>query len=281
MNIDTYYTDHWKHIEEDRMARYERMFEWREDRGALLVPAVIGPGHRVLDFGSGPGFMALAIADIVGETGHVHGVDLNAGFVNNASTRAAGRTNVSFHQVTGREIPLADGAVDRVVCKNVLEYVPDLDATLSELRRVLASGGRIHIMDSDWGFVIVEPWGKENVDRYFGAASIAFREPHIGRKAPRVARAARLCGCRRAHLGFRGHRRALPFDDSQHAQLHRRRALGGRRRRGRTDGRGGRWARRQRGERGRGGDVPLLAAAVPGHREQGGLTRARSPVPAP
>lgn len=183
MNIDTYYTDHWKHIEEDRMARYERMFEWREDRGALLVPAAIGPGHRVLDFGSGPGFMALAIADIVGETGHVHGVDLNADFVNNASTRAAGRTNVSFHQVTGPEIPLADGAVDRVVCKNVLEYVPDLDATLSELRRVLASGGRIHIMDSDWGFVIVEPWGKENVDRYFGAASIAFREPHIGRKA--------------------------------------------------------------------------------------------------
>ena len=184
MNIDTYYTDHWKHIEDDRMARYERMFEWRKDRGALLAPATIGPGHRVLDFGSGLGFMALAIADIVGETGHVHGVDLNARFVADASARAAERANVSFHRVTGPEIPLADGAVDRVVCKNVLEYVPDVDATLAELRRVLAPGGRIHIMDSDWGFVVVEPWGKENVDRYFAATSIAFREPHIGRKAP-------------------------------------------------------------------------------------------------
>ena len=74
--------------------------------------------------------------------------------------------------------------MDRVLCKNVLEYVPDVDATLAELRRVLAPGGRIHIMDSDWGFVVVEPWGKENVDRYFAAASVAFREPHIGRKAP-------------------------------------------------------------------------------------------------
>ncbi len=184
MDIDTYYTDHWKHIDDDRMARYERMFEWREDRGALLAPATIGRGHRVLDFGSGPGFMALAIADIVGETGHVHGVDLNERFVAAASTRAAGRANVSFHRVTGPEIPLADGAVDRVVCKNVLEYVPDLDAILAELRRVLAPGGRIHIIDSDWGFVVVEPWGKENVDRYFAAASIAFREPYIGRKAP-------------------------------------------------------------------------------------------------
>lgn len=183
MDLETYYTDHWKHIEEERIARYERMFEWRDGQAALLAPAAIESGHRVLDFGSGPGFMALAIADMVGESGRVHGVDINARFVKDATNRAAGRRHVSFHHVTGADIPLPDAAVDRVVCKNVLEYVPDLDATLAELRRVLAPGGRIHIMDSDWGFVVVEPWGKENVDRYFAAASVAFREPHIGRKA--------------------------------------------------------------------------------------------------
>ena len=184
MDIDTYYTDHWKHIEEERIARYERMFEWRDGQAALLAPAAIESGHRVLDFGSGPGFMALAIADMVGESGRVDGVDINERFVADATTRAEGRSHVSFHHVTGADIPLPDAAVDRVVCKNVLEYVPDLDATLAELRRVLAPGGRIHIMDSDWGFVLVEPWGKENVDRYFAAASVAFREPYIGRKAP-------------------------------------------------------------------------------------------------
>ncbi|MYE80287.1 MAG: methyltransferase domain-containing protein [Gammaproteobacteria bacterium] len=183
MDIDTYYTDHWKHIEEERIARYERMFEWRDGQAALLAPAAIEAGHRVLDFGSGPGFMALAIADIVGESGRVHGVDINARFVADATRRAEGRAHVSFHHVTGAGLPLPDAAVDRVVCKNVLEYVPDLDTTLAELRRVLAPEGRIHIMDSDWGFVVVEPWGKENVDRYFAAASVAFREPHIGRKA--------------------------------------------------------------------------------------------------
>lgn len=183
MDIDTYYTDHWKHIEEERVARYERMFEWRDGQAALLAPAAIGPGHRVLDFGSGPGFMALAIADMVGESGRVHGVDINARFVADATERADGRAHVSFHHVTDGRIPLPDGAVDRVLCKNVLEYVPDVDATLAELRRVLAAGGRIHIMDSDWGFVVVEPWGKEDVDRYFAAAAVAFREPHIGRKA--------------------------------------------------------------------------------------------------
>lgn len=188
MDIDTYYTDHWKHIEEERIARYERMFEWRDGQAALLAPAAIGRGHRVLDFGSGPGFMALAIADMVGESGHVHGVDINARFVADATQRAAGRGHVSFHHVADGRIPLPDGAVDRVLCKNVLEYVPDVGATLAELRRVLAPGGRIHVMDSDWGFVVVEPWGKADVDRYFAAASVAFREPHIGRKAQGLLR---------------------------------------------------------------------------------------------
>ena len=183
MDIDTYYTDHWRHIEDERIARYERMFEWREGQAALLAPAAIETGHRVLDFGSGPGFMALAIADIVGESGRVHGVDLNARFVTDAATRALGHPQVTFHHVTGAEVPLPDASVDRVVCKNVLEYVPDVDATLAEFRRVLAPGGRVHVIDSDWGFVVVEPWGKENVDRYFAAAAVAFREPHIGRKA--------------------------------------------------------------------------------------------------
>ncbi len=184
MATDTFYTDHWKHIEDDRIARYEQMFQWREGNAALLEPAALAAGLSVLDFGSGPGFMALAIADIVGTSGQVHGVDINARFVADATRRAAGRPNVAFHHVEGAAVPLPDGAVDRAICKNVLEYVPDVDATVAEIKRVLAPGGRIHIIDSDWGFVVVEPWGKAGVERFFTAAAGAFKEPNIGRKAP-------------------------------------------------------------------------------------------------
>lgn len=183
MSLETFYTDHWRHIKDDRIARYERMFEWRQGSEALLAPAALAPGLRVLDFGAGPGFMALAIADMVSESGEVHGVDINARFVADATARARGRGNVTFHHVQGAAIPLPAAAVDRVICKNVLEYVPDVGATLAELRRVLAPGGRIHIVDSDWGFVVVEPWGKDATERFFDAAAIAFKEPHIGRKA--------------------------------------------------------------------------------------------------
>ena len=53
---DTFYTDHWRDIEDDRIARYEQMFQWRDGQAVLLEGAELAPGQRVLDLGSGPGF---------------------------------------------------------------------------------------------------------------------------------------------------------------------------------------------------------------------------------
>lgn len=183
MNTDTFFTDHWREIEDDRIARYESLFRWRDEQRALLAPAGLMPGQRVLDVGSGPGFFALGLADLVAPGGRVDGVDINSRFVADANRRRGDRADVEFHQIEDHRLPFAEAAFDRIVCKNVLEYVPDLPATLAECVRVLKPGGRIHIIDSDWGFVVVEPWGKDAVDRFFAAAAPAFREPCIGRKA--------------------------------------------------------------------------------------------------
>lgn len=182
MDRSTFYTDHWQHIDDERIARYERMFEWRDGSAGLLADADIRPGHRMLDFGAGPGFMALGMATMVGEGGQVHGVDINARFVADATARAADRPNVQFHHIVDGRVPLPDSAVDRAIAKNVLEYVPSVSATLAELKRVLTPTGRIHLIDSDWGLAVVEPWGKTGTERFFGAAAVAFKEPHIGRK---------------------------------------------------------------------------------------------------
>ena len=182
MGDNTFYTDHWRHIEDDRVQRYERMFAWRDGHAALLGPLDLGAGARVLDYGCGPGFVALGMAGIVGSEGHVYGVDLNARFVADATRRAGVASNVSYHCLEENRIPLPTDAVDRVLCKNVLEYVPDVNATLAEFQRVLRPGGRLLAIDSDWGFVIVEPWGRAATERFFAAAAPAFKEPEIGRK---------------------------------------------------------------------------------------------------
>ena len=99
-----------------------------------------------------------------------------------ASSRAAAADNVSFHLLDGERIPLEDSSVDRVLCKNVLEYVPNVRETIHEFRRVLEPGGRVLLIDSDWRFVAVEPWGAQRTRQFFDAAAIAFKEPEIGRK---------------------------------------------------------------------------------------------------
>ncbi len=187
MDLDRYFEDHWREIEPERLDRYELIFAWRPEQEALIAPARVGEGQTVLDFGSGPGHLAVELARRVGASGHVHGVDINHDFVERARARAeaAGLSaRLSFHHVTGEKLPLDDASVDRVLCKNVLEYVPDLDATLRELRRVQPPGALLHAIDSDWSFVVVEPWAPEVVVEFFGAAAHAFREPHIGRKLP-------------------------------------------------------------------------------------------------
>ena len=122
------------------------------------------------------------LARRVGSTGHAHGVDINARFVADANERAKASSNLSYHAIADHRLPFPDGSMDRVIAKNVLEYVPDLAATLAEVHRVLKPGGRVHAIDSDWGFLVVEPWPKATVDRFFAAAAPAFKEPLIGRK---------------------------------------------------------------------------------------------------
>lgn len=184
MNIDTFFTDHWRDIEDERVERYEQMFLWHDGQAQLLQPAELQAGQRILDVGSGPGFFAGGLRGLVGPEGRVDGVDINARFVSDANARHADDPGINFHHLVDHHLPFADATFDRVICKNVLEYVPDLQATLAEVKRVLKPGGRVQVIDSDWGFVIVQPWDKAQVDGFFQAAAPAFNEPFIGRKVP-------------------------------------------------------------------------------------------------
>jgi len=193
MNQETYYKDHWIEIDPERLDAYEQMFEWRPQNAPLLEPARLEPGHVVVDYGCGPGGLTVEIARRVAPTGRVHGVDLNVAFLERAAARAKREgvdAFVTWHRCTGDKLPLDSGLADRLVCKNVMEYVPDVAATLSEFRRVLKTGGLAHVIDSDWGLFAVEPLGAERMAELFAAAAPAYRTPHIGRKLFGAMRAA-------------------------------------------------------------------------------------------
>ena len=190
---ETYYRDHWTDIEPERFERYKRMFEWSDASRPLLEPAGIQTGEVVVDLGCGPGFTALELATWVGLSGHVHGVEVNADFVEFGRSVAKDRgleESVTFHHVTERNLPFSDDSIDCVVAKNVLVYVDDPLETYQECRRVLRKGGRVHAVEGDWGLAIAEPVPDEDWKALIRAASVAFRTPTVGRRLYGYAKAA-------------------------------------------------------------------------------------------
>src|SRR5215213_1511608 len=92
----------------------------------FLVSAGIGTGMKVLDVGSGAGDVALLVADLVGPTGSVVGVDRNPAVLDVARRRAvaAGLTNMHFVEGDAGAVELPDD-FDAVVGRLVLMYAAD------------------------------------------------------------------------------------------------------------------------------------------------------------
>jgi arsenite methyltransferase len=113
----------------------------------------VAPGERVLDVGCGPGFYLAELADQVGPTGSVTGIDASPQTLALARRRTQGRGNVMLHQADATALPVPDAGFDAALSVQVLEYVADPDAALAELHRALRSGGRLVIWDVDWATV--------------------------------------------------------------------------------------------------------------------------------
>jgi SAM-dependent methyltransferase len=109
----------------------------------------LGPGERVVDVGSGGGIDSLIAAKMVGPSGRVIGVDMTPAMLDKAGTSAtaAGMTNVEFREGFGESLPVDDGWADVVISNGVLNLMPDKDAALREMARVLKPGGRLQIGD--------------------------------------------------------------------------------------------------------------------------------------
>lgn len=112
----------------------------------------VAVGMKVLDLGCGTGLFTRAAAHMVGESGHIHAVDIQAAMLALAGERMAAEgvnDRVSLHHCGAYELPLPDDSVDVALVITTLGEVPDKPAVLNELRRVLKPGARLGISD-EW-----------------------------------------------------------------------------------------------------------------------------------
>jgi arsenite methyltransferase len=117
--------------------------------GHMLDVAAIGPGHTILDLGSGSGTDAFVAAYLTGPTGRVIGIDMTGEQLAKARRLRddLGLEHVEFVEGLIEDPPVEPGSVDVVISNGVVNLAPDKDAVFRAAARALRPGGRLAIAD--------------------------------------------------------------------------------------------------------------------------------------
>jgi ubiquinone/menaquinone biosynthesis C-methylase UbiE len=117
-------------------------FITRERLREILEPR---PGERLLEVGPGTGYYALPAAVWVAPGGRLDVLDVQQEMLDHTVRRAAelGRDNITPTLADARSLPYPDDSFDGAYLVTVLGEIPDQDAALRELRRVVKPDGRV------------------------------------------------------------------------------------------------------------------------------------------
>jgi ubiquinone/menaquinone biosynthesis C-methylase UbiE len=129
------------------LASWGREGRFRDEEVRL---ARIRPGDRVLDIGCGTGSLTIAAARAAGPTGRVVGVEPGVEMLERARAKARrARLPIEFVATAGEALPFPAASFDVVLLSLVLHQLPSepLHGTMSQIRRVLAPGGRLLAVD--------------------------------------------------------------------------------------------------------------------------------------
>jgi ubiquinone/menaquinone biosynthesis C-methylase UbiE len=124
-------------------AAYERiMGRWSRRLAPLLIEfGGVADGDHVLDVGCGTGNLSYALSEAANVSA-VTGIDQAEVFLKYARKRSSD-ARFTFHHADARALPFADGSFDRAFSMLVLQFIPDVEHAVAEMRRVVRPGGQV------------------------------------------------------------------------------------------------------------------------------------------
>jgi ubiquinone/menaquinone biosynthesis C-methylase UbiE len=139
------------------LTAYDELPLWSAMFGMLLLDEVPLAGrHRVLDVGCGTGFPLIEIAERLGATAHVDGLDPWKGGLDRARAKIAARKtpNVALHLGSASAMPFPGAMFDLIVSNLGLNNFDDRRGAIRECRRVAMKGAVIALTTNLQGHMV-------------------------------------------------------------------------------------------------------------------------------
>ena len=166
----------------------------RTEAELLLDRVGLRPGDRALDLGCGPLGVLDLLAERVGPTGRVVGIDREKRYLAIARQEldARGLDGVELVAADATGTDLAPASFDLVHERLVLNNVPQPAAVVAEMVRLIRPGGHVAVQDVDWlTWTCLPEHADWNLLRE-KAAAVWSGDVHLGRRLPALLRGAGL-----------------------------------------------------------------------------------------
>lgn len=166
----------------------------RTEAELLLDRVGLRPGDRALDLGCGPLGVLDLLAERVGPTGRVVGIDREKRYLAIARQEldARGLDGVELVAADATGTDLAPASFDLVHERLVLNNVPQPAAVVDEMVRLTRPGGHVAVQDVDWlTWTCLPEHADWNLLRE-KAAAVWSGDVHLGRRLPALLRGAGL-----------------------------------------------------------------------------------------
>ncbi|WP_026315923.1 methyltransferase domain-containing protein [Actinokineospora enzanensis] len=134
------------------------------------------PGQTVVDVGCGGG---RAVAELAERGAGAIGVDPGPEMIAAARKRFP---SGEFRHGDAYDLPLESGSVTGYRADKVLHLLDDPARAMAEARRVLAPGGRIALLGSDWDTIVIDSDDPATTRRLVHAKADSFPSPRIARR---------------------------------------------------------------------------------------------------
>lgn len=132
-----------------RLAHQHRL--WAGCAAEHWDSAGLRTGQTLVDLGCGPGYAARDLAELIGPSGHVIGIERSETYARHAEAWVSSttRSTASFEVKLGDidELDLEPESIDAIYARWVFTFLPNPSATLAKLRRWLRPAGKLLIQD--------------------------------------------------------------------------------------------------------------------------------------